>query len=318
MCSSDLTNTSSIPVAVLARDLAHPDRFCGVHFLNPVAPGRIVEVVRGAVTGRGTVAIAESLVRQLGCLPLVVGDGPGFLVNRLLFSSLSEALDMLSEGATPRQIDDAMKAIGVVRGPVELYDIVGIDVALRAGHNLRAALPARTESSMILVRLMAAGRIGLKAGRGFYAWDQPTANAVAGVGGDEPRVPRDDPEVEEMLRAFRRGDRSFTAEEIRRRQLLVILLEATRVLDEGIVADPRDIDLALSGGGMYPSPNEGLLTWADLFGAAAIVEMLGRFAHLGPRMQPTERLLRMAATGATFLGAPRAGPPQRSSPRNGS
>jgi 3-hydroxyacyl-CoA dehydrogenase len=257
-----------------------------------------------AETSPRTAAVAESLVRRLGCRPLVVADGPGFLVNRVNYPAMSEALELLTEGATPRQIDDAAMAIGLLRGPIEMYDIVGIDVAMRAGRNLMAAFRGREGIPMILVRLMAAGRLGVKAGRGFYAWDRPAAESITGVSGDVPGVPRDDPEVEAMLRACRRQARSISPDEISSRLRLGSLLEATRVLDEGIAANPEDVELALSDG-MFGSPREGLLSWADAFGAAAIVEMLGRFAHLGPRMEPTARLLRMAATGETFLGADR-------------
>jgi len=295
------TNTSSIPVAVLAGNLDRPERFCGVHFFNPVVPGGIVEIVRGSATSARTAATAEALVRALGCRPLAVGDGPGFLVNRLNHPLMSEVLEVLSEGATPRQIDDAMKAVGWLRGPIELYDIIGIDVALRAGRNLSVAFSGPTDTPMILVRLMAAGRLGVKTGRGFYAWDRPAAHAIECLAGDTAGVPRDDPEAEDMLRACRRDDRAFSAADIQARLRLVSLLEATRVLDEGIVADPRDIDRALAGSGAIRSPSDGLLAWADGHGAAAIVEMLGRFVHLGPRMQPTGRLLRMAARGETFL-----------------
>jgi acyl transferase domain-containing protein/3-hydroxyacyl-CoA dehydrogenase/phosphopantetheinyl transferase len=295
------TNTSSIPVAVLAGDLDRPERFCGVHFFNPVVPGGIVEIVRGVATSPRTAAKAEALVRALGCRPLAVGDGPGFLVNRINHPLMREVLEVLSEGATPRQIDDAMKAVGWLRGPTELYDIVGIDVALRAGRNLSVAFFGPTDAPMILVRLMAAGRLGVKTGRGFYAWDHPAAYAIEGLAGDGQSVPRDDPEAEELLRACRRGDHVFSAAEIQTRLRLVALLEATRVLDEAIVEDPRDIDLAFAGSGAFRSTSDGLLAWADMFGAAAIVEMLGRFAHLGSRMQPTGRLLRMAARGETFL-----------------
>jgi len=157
---------------------------------------------------------------------------------------------------------------------------------------------------MILARLMAAGRVGAKAGRGFYSWKRPAGDTVTDISGDNPGVPGDDPEVEAMLRACRRQARPISPDEISSRLCLGTLLEVTRVLDEGIAAGPHDVELALSDA-MFRSPRDGILSWADRFGAAALLAMLGRFSHLGPRMEPTGRLLRMAARGETFLGADR-------------
>jgi len=281
------TNTSSLRVAVLARDLARPDRFCGLHFLHPIREHRLIEVVRGPATSAETVAAAVAFARRIGGRPLVVGDGPGFLVNRLLFPFMNEAMALVMEGATVREVDEAVMGMGLTLGPMGMYDLVGIDVSFRVGRNFWLAFPDRGVLSPIMPRLLKAGRLGRKSGRGFYAYDDTGAA-------------HDDPAVEDLIRNCRTGDRRISPEEMVERLLLATLMEATRLIDDGIAGDVRDIDVALVEGAGFPPRLGGLLAWADSVGAAAIVEMLEPFAGLGPRMQPTPRLLRMAANGETF------------------
>jgi 3-hydroxyacyl-CoA dehydrogenase/enoyl-CoA hydratase/3-hydroxybutyryl-CoA epimerase/3-hydroxyacyl-CoA dehydrogenase/enoyl-CoA hydratase/3-hydroxybutyryl-CoA epimerase/enoyl-CoA isomerase len=216
-------------------------------------------------------------------------------VNRLLFPFMNEALCLLAEGASPREIDEAVAAFGLPMGPVAMYDLIGLDVSFRVGRNFWMAFPERVSLSAIVPRLLRAGRLGRKSGLGFYAYD-------------EAGTPHDDPAVEAVIRDCRRGDRRISSDEIGHRLRLVTLLEATRLIDEGIPADVRDIDVALIEGMGFPPDLGGLLRWADSVGAAAIVEMLEPFAALGLRMRPTPRLLRMAATGETFYGESRHDP----------
>jgi acyl transferase domain-containing protein/3-hydroxyacyl-CoA dehydrogenase/phosphopantetheinyl transferase len=287
------TNTSSIRVATLARHLARPERFCGLHFFNPIRSLRLVEVVRCPATSDETVAKAVDFVRRIGGRPLVVGDGPGFLVNRLLFSFMNEAVALLLEGATVREVDEAVMAMGLPAGPLAMFDVVGLDVSYRVGRNFWLAYPDRVVLSAVVPKLVEAGRLGHKSGRGFYAYD-------------DAGNPHDDPAVENVIRACRTGGRRIPPDEIVERLLLVTLLEATRLIDDRIPADVRDIDVALVEGAGFPPRLGGLLAWADSVGAAAILEMLEPFAPLGHRMRPTPRLVRMAETGETFLG-PSAG-----------
>ena len=283
------TNTSSIRVATLARDLARPERFCGLHFFNPIRQLRLVEVVRCPATSDETVAAAVAFVRRIGGRPLVVGDGPGFLVNRLLFPLMNEAIALLVEGATVREVDDAVMAIGAPLGPIGIYDLVGLDVSFRVGRNFWLAFPDRAVLSVIVPRLLEAGRLGRKSGRGFYVYD-------------DAGTPHDDPEIEAIIHRCRTGNRRISADEIVQRLLLATLLEATRLIDDRIPADVRDIDVAMVEGAGFPPELGGLLAWADSVGAATILDMLEPFAGLGARMQPTPRLLRMAANGETFYG----------------
>ena len=123
------SNTSTIPITSLAEGLKRPERFCGIHFFNPVRKMPLVEVIRGKQTSDETVATAVAYAKNIGKSPIVVNDGPGFLVNRLLLPYMNEALELLLEGAEIKQIERVAKAFGMPMGPITLYDVVGLDTA---------------------------------------------------------------------------------------------------------------------------------------------------------------------------------------------
>ena len=129
---------------------------------------RLVEVIRGQATDDETVATAVAYAKRLGKSPIVVRDGPGFLVNRLLFPYMNEALALVEEGAEIKAIERAAKSFGMPMGPIELYDMVGMDTALYAGRTMWEAFPQRTHASPILLSMVKANRLGRKSGRGYY------------------------------------------------------------------------------------------------------------------------------------------------------
>ncbi|HRX78294.1 MAG TPA: 3-hydroxyacyl-CoA dehydrogenase NAD-binding domain-containing protein [Pirellulaceae bacterium] len=282
------SNTSTIPITKLAAGLKHPDRFCGIHFFNPVRRMKLVEVIRGEKTSDQTIATAVAYAKGIGKIPIVMNDGPGFLVNRLLFPYMHEAIELLADGAEIKAIERASKAFGMPMGPIELYDLVGIDTAVYAGQTMFEAFPDRVVSSPLLPAMVAAKQLGKKTGRGFYAYDNKKGR------------PEPDPSLAEVLGPHVREQRNFTPDELTMRLFLPMFLEATRVLEDGIVRDSRDIDLGLIFGLGFPPFKGGLMFWADTLGAATIVEMLKPFESLGNRMAPTKLLLEMAASGAKF------------------
>ncbi len=161
------TNTSSLRVEDIASALADPSRLVGIHFFNPVALMPLVEVVRGADSDAGVFTRAAAFVRRIDKLPLPVRSAPGFLVNAVLGPYMLEALRCVEEGIAPATVDAALTRFGMPMGPVELVDTVGLDIALAAGKALageEASAPAR------LVKLVAEGRLGKKAGEGYYRW----------------------------------------------------------------------------------------------------------------------------------------------------
>jgi 3-hydroxyacyl-CoA dehydrogenase/enoyl-CoA hydratase/3-hydroxybutyryl-CoA epimerase/3-hydroxyacyl-CoA dehydrogenase/enoyl-CoA hydratase/3-hydroxybutyryl-CoA epimerase/enoyl-CoA isomerase len=282
------SNTSTIPITRLAEGLKRPERFCGIHFFNPVRRMKLVEVIRGAKTSDETVATAVAFAKRIGKLPIVINDGPGFLVNRLLFPYMNEALVLLSEGASLKEIDRAATAFGMPMGPITLSDLVGLDTALYAGSVMQQAFPSRFVASPLLAAMVKGGRLGQKSGRGFFSYQNKKGKA------------EDDPQFEALLAEHRRGQRKFSRDELTSRLFLPMLVEATRMLEEKIVRDVRDVDLGLIFGIGFPPFRGGLLFWADTLGAAKIVEMLKPLAPLGERFQPTPMLLEMAAKGRKF------------------
>ncbi len=282
------SNTSTIPITQLAEGLARPERFCGIHFFNPVRRMLLVEVIRGRATSDETVATAVAYAKSIGKSPIVVNDGPGFLVNRLLLPYMNEALELMSEGAEIKAVERAAREFGMPMGPLTLYDVVGLDTAMYAGRVMWEAFPDRITASPILPALMKAGRLGQKSGAGFFAYK------------DKQGKGQPDPALAPIIAPYLREPRKFTPEELTARLFLPMVLEATRVLQEKIVRDVRDIDLGLIFGLGFPPFKGGLLFWADTLGAAKIVEMLKPFESLGVRMQPTPLLLEMARTGRRF------------------
>jgi 3-hydroxyacyl-CoA dehydrogenase len=276
------SSTSSIPISQLATVLARPERFCGLHFCHPVSKRALVEVVRGDQTSDKTIAIAVEYVRAIGKTPIVVQDGPGFLLNRLLVLYLNEALELLLDGATIAELESTATAFGMPMGPITQLDEFGIDVALRVGAALLKALPDRLVSSELLVTLYQAGRLGVKSRAGFFRYD-----AQAGT-------PSPDPQIEEIIRQQRRAILSFTPEAIMMRLLLPMLIEAVRMLEERRIARLSDVDSALVSGIAFP--HNGLLHWAASMPPRRLLEAIQAHQSLGRRFEPTALLCRLVET----------------------
>ncbi len=288
------SNTSTISITRMAESAPSADRFIGMHFFSPVDRMELVEVVRGEKTSDETVATIVALARKIRKTPIVVKDCPGFLVNRVLFPYMNEALVMLAEGVPMDAIDAAAEAFGMPMGPIALEDMVGLDVAAYAGRVLANAYPDRAVPTPILLDLVKSGRLGKKTGAGFRKF--------SGKG-----KPTNDPAFDALLAKHRSGESQLSADAIQDRLFLPMLLEASRVLEEGIVREPGDVDLGLILGTGFPPFKGGLLRWADTVGAKAIVEKTEALRHLGKRFEPTETLVRMARTGETFYPRPKLG-----------
>jgi 3-hydroxyacyl-CoA dehydrogenase/enoyl-CoA hydratase/3-hydroxybutyryl-CoA epimerase/3-hydroxyacyl-CoA dehydrogenase/enoyl-CoA hydratase/3-hydroxybutyryl-CoA epimerase/enoyl-CoA isomerase len=287
------SNTSTIPISMLAEGLKHAERFCGLHFFNPVRQMPLVEVIRGKKTNDATIAAAAAYARTLGKSPIVMNDGPGFLVNRLLLPYMNEAALLLGEGASIKDIERAAKSFGMPMGPFTLYDVVGIDVAIHAGRTMAAAFPGRVMAAPIVEKLFELGRIGQKAGKGFFDY----APAKAG----KPPRGTDSAEVAKLIDGCRTAQpRKFSQEELTDRLFLPMLVEATLILEDKIVTDVRDVDLGLILGIGFPPFKGGLFFWADQIGVAKIVEKLKQYAALGKRYEPTAMLTKLAASNARF------------------
>jgi 3-hydroxyacyl-CoA dehydrogenase/enoyl-CoA hydratase/3-hydroxybutyryl-CoA epimerase/3-hydroxyacyl-CoA dehydrogenase/enoyl-CoA hydratase/3-hydroxybutyryl-CoA epimerase/enoyl-CoA isomerase len=285
------SNSSTIPVQRLVSGLAEASRFCGMHFCHPVRQRPLVEIVRGPQTSPETIAAAIAHVRGIARIPIVVEDGPGFAVNRLLFPYLGEALEMLREGRSIDAIEEAAADFGMALGPLRLMDEIGLDTTLQAAWVLATAFPERVVSSPLLVSMVKAGRLGQKTGGGFFSYRDSTSNR----GPDAM-----DTGVSALLAPWIDSPPRTAPENIACRLVLPMLLEATRLLEEGKVHDPSDIDAAALFGLGFPAAKGGLLRWADQLGAPRVVALLQSLATMGPRAEPTPLLRTLAETGGSF------------------
>ncbi len=288
------SNTSTISITRMAESWRQPERFVGMHFFNPVDRMELVEVIRGAKTSDETVATVVALAKRIRKTPIVVKDCAGFLVNRVLFPYMNEALVLLQQGVPMEAIDRAAVKFGMPMGPLTLTDLVGLATSVYAGKVIHAAYPDRSIGSPILVDMLEAGGGG-KSALKFYN--------TKGKGSK----PAPNPTVVEIIGRHQQGKTEMNEAEITDRLFLPMLLEATRVLEEGIVREPGDVDMGLILGIGFPPFRGGILRWADTVGAAALVEKLAKYAPLGQRYEPTESLKTLAKNGGTFYPRPKLG-----------
>jgi 3-hydroxyacyl-CoA dehydrogenase/enoyl-CoA hydratase/3-hydroxybutyryl-CoA epimerase len=286
------TNTSSLSVDAMADALRAPGRFCGMHFFNPVDRMPLVEVVRGARTSDGTVATVYALALALDKVPVVVRDGPGFLVNRILGPYLNEAGYLLGDGATVQEIDAGAKAFGMPMGPLRLIDEVGIDVSTHAGASLHEALGERLTPAPALVALAATGRLGRKGGRGFYVYEKGKEKGVdqtvyAELGASVPTT---------------RG--GVDQLRVRRRLVGQMINEAARLLEEGVVRRAADVDLAMIMGTGFPPFRGGLLRFADSLHPRGVLDRVEALhEQYGSRFAPAPLIEELARTDRLFYDA---------------
>ena len=283
------TNTSTLSVDGMAESLDRPEHFAGMHFFNPVERMPLVEVIRGKATSDGAVATVYTLAVRTGKVPVVVRDGPGFLVNRILGPYLNEAGYLLAEGASVEEVDRAAKDFGMPMGPLRLLDEVGIDVARHAGEVLHEAFGDRLEPSPPLLALRETDRLGRKGGRGFYLYEK---GKEAGV----------DPSIYDALGRSVPASRSpVEAREIRARLVLAMINEAARVMEDGLVERAGDLDLAMIMGTGFPPFRGGLLRYADALHPRVVLDRLEDYAErLGERFRPAPLLVEMAAEEQGF------------------
>jgi 3-hydroxyacyl-CoA dehydrogenase/alkylation response protein AidB-like acyl-CoA dehydrogenase/enoyl-CoA hydratase/carnithine racemase len=282
------TNTSALSISELAASAAHPERIVGIHFFNPVHRMQLVEVVRAPATNPATVQRAIQFVQQIGKLPLLVNDSPGFLVNRILVPYLVEAGLLFEAGANAKDIDDAMLDFGMPMGPLRLLDEVGLDVAHHISITLSEKFPDRLRVPEILDKMLKAGFLGKKSGRGFY---------VHSKGGKT--------DLNSQTDAFRTGNSAsaFTRQQLQERMVLLMINEAARCLEEQVVSSPEDVDFGMVMGTGFAPFRGGPLRYADAEGSEKIVAAMERWTRAGAAyFEPCALLKHMAARKETFYG----------------
>ena len=289
------SNTSTISINQLAESLEKPERFCGMHFFNPVHRMPLVEIIRGEKTSDDTIAAVVATTLQMGKTPIVVNDCPGFLVNRVLFPYFAGFSKLVLDGADFVAVDKVMeKQFGWPMGPAYLLDVVGKDTADHAASVMADGIPermAKVENDPVTL-LFKEERLGQKNAKGFYNFSK-----------DKRGKPKKDaaPEAYELIKPHQAEASEFSSEEIIARLMIPMANEAIRCLEEGIVASAAEADMALIYGLGFPPFRGGIFRYIETMGLANFVELADKYAHLGPIYQITDGVRQMAAEGKSYF-----------------
>lgn len=279
------SNTSCISIADLSKSAPSPDRFVGLHFFHPVDKMDLVEVVSHPESSREALARALDFVLKLGKTPLMVKDGPGFVVNRLVVTYLIEVALLLEEPVPANWIEEAAIDFGMPIGPLQVMDEIGIEVSFTVARLLPPRLGERLAPPSVLERTAALGVSGKASNAGFYLWEDnekrlglnPALVEKCDYVISEERCP-----PEEKARLI---DRLF----------LPMVDEAARLLEEKVVSKPREVDLALVFGIGFPAFRGGPLKYADQVGLQQVVRKLDTIYSTTPAKRQVSGMLRRYA-----------------------
>lgn len=286
------SNTSTISIDDLASALKRPEKFCGMHFFNPVPVMPLVEVIRGEKSSPETVASTVAYAKKLGKTPIVVNNCPGFLVNRILFPYFGAFAQLIHDGADFRQIDKVMERFGWPMGPAYLLDVVGIDTAVHAQKVMAAGFDRMQQDfDSASDVLFEKGMLGQKSGSGFYRYEPDKR-------GKPKKLPN--PDIEEVLARVQSAKRDFEDQEIVDRMMVAMCLETARCLEDGIVETAIEADMGLILGLGFPAFRGGALRYIDSIGVQAFCDLADRYAELGAMYEPDAGLRERAASKAAF------------------
>lgn len=285
------SNTSSLPIGDIAALAQRPEQVIGLHFFSPVEKMPLVEVIPHAGTSEQTIATTVKLAKKQGKTPIVVADKAGFYVNRILAPYIAEAMRMLVEGESVEHIDNALVKFGFPVGPIQLLDEVGIDTGTKILPILETAYGERFSAPASLIQaILNDDRKGRKNGRGFYLYGKKGRKSKKQV----------DSAVYSLAGMAARHNQC-SAEQVAERCVMLMLNEAARCMDEGIIRSARDGDIGAVFGIGFPPFLGGPLRYMDSLGAGEVVARLQRLAtQYGSRFTPSEALLRRAKRSDTF------------------
>jgi len=282
------SNTSSLPIAKIAQHAKRPENIIGLHYFSPVDKMPLVEVIAHDKTSPETIATTVAFAKKQGKTPIVVQDGAGFYVNRILALYLNEAANMLLEGETIEALDKALVNFGFPVGPVTLLDEVGIDVGAKISPILLAELGERFTAPSAFDALLNDGRKGKKSRKGFYRYDKKSKGKKLV-----------DESVYKILGVT--PSKQTASSEIAQRCMIQMLNEATRCLEEGIIANVRDGDIGAIFGIGFPPFLAGPFSYMDKLGIDEVVRLLTHYEGVhGNRFAPSPMLLDMKENNKTF------------------
>jgi 3-hydroxyacyl-CoA dehydrogenase/enoyl-CoA hydratase/3-hydroxybutyryl-CoA epimerase len=257
------SNTSSLSIEEMSKALKDSSRFAGLHFFNPVNKMPLVEIIRHEKASKETIDTLVKWTLEVKKTPIVVNDGPGFLVNRILAPYLNEAAFLLEEGITVEALDEAALNFGMPMGPCRLMDEIGLDVCVKVGKIMHEGLGERANPSSLSTKLYDAKLLGKKSGKGFYIYDE------------KGKVTGKNPEITKLLpqKKIRKDEM-----EIQMRLFLPMVNEAAYIFADKIVDKAATVDVGMIYGTGFPPFRGGLCKWADQEGLDRIAERLNNFA----------------------------------------
>ncbi|MFB9126213.1 3-hydroxyacyl-CoA dehydrogenase [Paraburkholderia dipogonis] len=287
------TNTSYLDIDALASSISRPADVIGLHFFSPANIMKLLEVVVPKQVSADVVATAFELAKKLRKTPVRAGVCDGFIGNRVLAVYRSAADAMMEDGASPYQIDAAVRAFGLPMGPFQVVDLAGGDIGWAARKRRAATRNPAARYVQIADRLCERGWFGQKTGRGFYLYPEGSRSGTP------------DPEVEAIIDAerVRAGitPRSFTDEEIIRRYMAAMINEGANVVHERIALRPLDVDVTFLYGYGFPRYRGGPMKYADMVGLPKILADIREFAKQDPLFwKPSPLLVELVERGADF------------------
>ncbi|AVO49821.1 3-hydroxyacyl-CoA dehydrogenase [Melaminivora suipulveris] len=287
------TNTSYLDIDAIAAVTQRPQDVIGLHFFSPANIMKLLEIVVAAKTAPDVVATAFELARRMKKVPVRAGVCDGFIGNRILAVYREAANHVLEDGASPYEIDAAVRGFGYPMGPFQVSDLAGGDIGWATRKRKAATRDPKARYVEIADRIAERGWFGQKTGRGWYLYPQGA------------RTGQEDPEVLAIVDEERQKKgitpRSFTHEDIMRRYMAAMVNEGARVLEEGIALRPLDIDVTFLFGYGFPRWRGGPMKWADIQGLPKVLADIREFAQEDPQFwQPAPLLEKLVAEGRDF------------------
>ncbi|SMG42778.1 3-hydroxyacyl-CoA dehydrogenase NAD-binding domain-containing protein [Sphingobacterium psychroaquaticum] len=276
------SNTSSLPITKLAKASIHPERFIGIHFFSPVDRMPLIEIIKGEKTNQETLARAVDFANQLGKVPIVVNDSPGFFTSRIFGKYNLEAVNMLLEGVSPIVLENVAKRAGLAVGPLAVMDEISLDLMADVLQQNEQRTPVEEQMLELIEWMVRAGRKGKKAGKGFYDYPEGQRKTIW-----------QHPYSSEISMEISTAD-------IQKRLMHIQALDSYRCLEEGVLESTMDGDIGSVLGLGFAPQTGGVFSYIDQIGLPAFIADCRRFRQYGEQWEVPKSLLKLAQRGFTF------------------